>query len=209
MDTIGKPVAQPARSPVSAVASSALHALVLSVLLYHGRHWIAPIRYPGTAEGHNIVLSYLPGRAPVPAVAPPPKAQPVDTKSKLALKQPPQTTPTATSPNRNSPASEHPDSASGADALGSGNISIALAKYFPRPKPDLTKLPSGTKADIILDITIDENGRISDLKLIKGVEQSVDEVVIATVRQWTFNPANRDGQPVASEQEVRFHYEKG
>ncbi|WP_035348228.1 energy transducer TonB [Edaphobacter aggregans] len=207
MDTIGRPVAQPVRSPVSAAASFALHALVFSVLLYHGRHWIAPIRYPGTAQGHNIVLNYLPGRAP--AVAPPPRAQPIETKSTLALKKPEPTTPTQTSPNRNSPASDHPDSASGADALGSGNISIALAKYFPRPKPDLTKLPSGTRCDVILDITIDENGRISDLKLIKGVEQSVDEVVIATVRSWTFNPANRDGQPVASEQELRFHYEKG
>ena len=67
----------------------------------------------------------------------------------------------------------------------------------------------GSKADVILDITIDENGRISDLKLVQGIEQSIDETVIATVRQWTFNPANRDGQPVASEQELRFHYEKG
>jgi TonB family C-terminal domain len=70
-------------------------------------------------------------------------------------------------------------------------------------------MPRGSKADVILDITIDENGRISDLKLIQGIEQSIDETVIATVRQWTFNPANRDGQPVASEQELRFHYEKG
>jgi protein TonB len=209
METIGRPTPQPTRSPVAPAVSIAAHAAVMAVLLYHGRHWIAPTRYPGTAQGHNLVLSYLPGRAPTPAVAPPPKSQPLETKSKLALKKPEPTTPTQTSPNRNSPASDHPDSASGADALGSGNISIALAKYFPRPKPDLTKLPSGTKADIILDITIDENGRISDLKLVKGVEQSIDAFVIATVRQWTFNPANRDGQPIPSEQELRFHYEKG
>jgi protein TonB len=208
METIGKPVAQTNRSPASAAISIAAHVAVMTVLLYHSRHFIAPIRYPGTAQGHNIVLSFMPGRAPKPAVAPPPKAQPIEIKSKLALKKPEQTTPAQTSPNRNSPQSDHPDSASGADALGSGNINIALAKYFPRPKPDLARLPSGTKADVILDITIDENGRISDLKLIKGIEQSVDETVIATVRQWTFNPANRDGQPVASEQELRFHYEK-
>ena len=208
MDTIGKPVAQPNRSYASAAISLAAHFAVMTTLLYHSRHFIAPIRYPGTAQGHNLVLSYMPGRAPKPAVAPPPKAQPLEVKSKLAVKKPEQTTPTQTSPNRNSPQSDHPDSASGADALGSGNISIALAKYFPRPKPDLARLPSGTKADVILDITINENGRISDLKLIKGVERSIDETVIATVRQWTFNPANRDGQPVASEQELRFHYEK-
>ena len=209
MDTIGKPVAQPSRSRTGTAVSIAAHAAVIATLLYHGRHWVAPVRFPGTEHGHNLVLSYLPGRAPMPAVAPPPKAQPIEIKSKFALKQPAPTTPTQTSPNRNSPPSEHPDAASGADALGSGNINIALAKYFPRPKPDLAKMPRGTRADVILDITIDENGRISDLKLVQGIEQSIDETVIATVRQWTFNPANRDGQPVASEQELRFHYEKG
>ena len=119
------------------------------------------------------------------------------------------TKPETASPNRNSPASDHPDSASGADALGSGNISIALAKFFPRPKPDLSNLPSGTRGDVIVDVTIDESGRISDLKLVKGIEPTVDETVIATVRQWVFNPANRDGQPIASEQQILFHYEKG
>jgi protein TonB len=208
METIGKPAATPVRSYSSAVISTALHLAILATLGYHARHYVAPIRYPGTEQGHNIVLSYLPGRAPRPAIAPPPKAQPLEIQSKLALKQPLEKTPTATSPNRNSPQSEHPDSTSGADALGSGNISIALAKFFPRPKPDLTNMPRG-KADVILDITIDENGRISDLKLIQGIEKTIDETVIATVRQWTFNPASRDGQPVASEQELRFHYEKG
>jgi protein TonB len=70
-------------------------------------------------------------------------------------------------------------------------------------------LPSGTKGDVILDVVIDETGKISDLKLVKGIAQPIDETVIATVRQWTFNPASRDGQPVASEQELHFHYEKG
>jgi protein TonB len=209
METIGKPVAAPVRSYRTTVVSAVFHLLVFAVLVHHTRHWIAPIRYPGIANGHNLVLSYLPGRAPTPAVAPPPKAKPLEVKSKLALHEPEKLAPTQTSPNRNSPASDHPDSASGADALGSGNISIALAKYFPRPRPDLTNLPSGTKGDIILDITIDENGKISDLKLVKGIEHAVDETVIATVRQWTFNPANRDGQPIASEQELHFHYEKG
>jgi protein TonB len=209
METIGKPVATLARSRTAAIGSVVVHLAVFAVLIHHARHWIAPIRYPGTADGHNLVLSYMPGRAPKAAVAPPPKAKPLEVKSKLALHEPEKLIPTQTSPNRNSPASDHPDSASGADALGSGNISIALAKYFPRPRPDLSSLPSGTRGDVIIDVTIDESGRISELKLVKGIGPTVDETVIATVRQWVFNPANRDGQPIASEQELLFHYEKG
>jgi protein TonB len=209
MDTIGKPIATPIRSYRATTLSVAFHLVVFAVLIHNSRHWIAPIRYPGNEHGHNLMLSYLPGRAPKPAVAPPPKAQPLEVKSKLALHEPEKIAPTQTSPNKNSPASDHPDSASGADALGSGNINIAMAKYFPRPKPSLANMPSGTKGDVILDVTIDETGRISDLKLVKGIDPAVDETVIATVRQWTFDPASRDGQPIASERELLFHYEKG
>lgn len=211
MDTIGRPVAQPARSSASTIGSVALHALVLSALLYHGRHWIAPIRYPGTENGHLLLLTYLPGRAPMQALAPTIKTQPDKAKAQHSLPKPEKKQPAEqeTSPNTKSPVSDHPDSTSGADALGSGDISIALAKYFPRPKPDLSTMAPGTKGDIILDIVIDEKGKISDLKLVQGIEQKIDENVIATIRQWIFNPANRNGQPVASEQELRFHYEKG
>src|SRR5213082_3459643 len=149
MDTIGKPIAAPARSYTSTGVSLALHLLVFVFILHHSRRWVAPIRYPGNEHGHNLMLSYLPGRAPKSAIAPPPKAQPLEVKSKLALHEPEKVAPTQTSPNKNSPASDHPDSASGADALGSGNINIAMAKYFPRPKPSLANMPQGTKGDVV------------------------------------------------------------
>jgi protein TonB len=37
----------------------------------------------------------------------------------------------------------------------------------------------------------------------------VDESVLATVQTWTFKPATKDGKPVASEQQLLFHYERG
>jgi protein TonB len=215
METFGKPYAVPVRSRKSAISpvlgSIAAHLAVLGVLVYHGRHWVAPVLYPGTEHGHNIVLTYLPGRAPVQSLAPAPKAPTNVAKAEMNLPKPvkPEPKPEPASPNANSTPSDHPDSASGADALGSGNISIALVKYFPRPKPDLSPMVEGTKGDVVLDVTIDESGKVSDLKLVKGIERSIDETVIATIRQWTFNPANRDGHPIASEQELHFHYEKG
>jgi protein TonB len=210
METIGKPTPKPARSSAAAAASIIIHAAVMAALLYNGLHWIAPIRYPGTSRGHNIVLTYLPGRAPQQSLTPTAKTPPENAKSQLALPQPEKKQPAeqATSPNTKSPVSDHPDSSSGADALGSGNINIALPKHYPTPRPDLAVLPRGTKGDVIVDVVIDEAGKISDMKLVQGIEHSIDEKVMATIREWTFNPANRDGQPVASEQELRFHYEK-
>jgi protein TonB len=36
----------------------------------------------------------------------------------------------------------------------------------------------------------------------------VEQQVIATVQTWTFTPATRNGTPIASEQELLFHYER-
>jgi periplasmic protein TonB len=210
MDTIGRPVAAPSRTPKYAVASASLHLLLLAALVHQSASWVAPIRLPGSPHGTNLLLTYSPGRAPLQASVPNAKTQPRQAEATTPVPAPP--TPklkeTAASPNTSSPASAQPDSAAGADSLGSGNINIALVSYFPTPKPDLSTLPRGTKGDVILDIVIDTTGKIADIKMTSGLGHGIDENVIATVQQWTFHPATKDGQPVASEQELHFHYEK-
>ncbi|WP_433966961.1 energy transducer TonB [Tunturiibacter gelidiferens] len=210
MDTIGKPVTTARPTPNHAIASSLLHLLLIVVLVHQAGPWAAPIRLPGSPHGTNLLLTYSPGRAPLQTSAPNPKARPKRTESTTPLPSPPTQKPkdTPASPNTSSPASAAPDSAAGADSLGTGNINIALASYFPTPKPDLSVLPRGTKGDIILDIVIDPTGKIADIKMTSGLGHGIDENVIATVQQWTFHPATKDGQPVASEQELHFHYEK-
>ncbi len=211
MQTIGKPVPSP-QPPSKAVAIAAgMHLVLLLAVLHRSTPWIAPVRLPGTEQGHNLVLTYLPGRAPVATVTADRKTPPLLAEAKSPLPQlaTPKPQRVEPSPNTNSPASANPDSTSGADALGSGNINIALLSFFPAPKPDLSTLPHGTRGDVILDIVIDANGKISDLKITSGLGHGVDETVIATVQQWTFHPATRNGQPVASEQELHFHYERG
>lgn len=211
METIGKPIATPDRTPRHAVVSALLHLLVIVALVHQSASWVAPIRLPGSPRGTNLLLTYSPGKAPLQTSAPNPKTTPKQVESATPLPAPP--TPklkeAAASPNTTSPASAQPDSAAGADSLGSGNINIALVSYFPTPKPDLSALPRGTKGDVILDIVIDTTGKIADIKITSGLGHGIDENVIATVQQWTFHPATKDGQPVASEQELHFHYEKG
>jgi periplasmic protein TonB len=210
MDTIGKPVTPPRPTPNYAIASSLLHLLLIAVLVHQRASWVAPIRLPGSPHGTNLLLTYSPGKAPLQTSTPNPKTHPKQAESTTPLPTPPTQRPkeTTASPNTSSPASAQPDSAAGADSLGSGNIDIALVSYFPTPKPDLSALPRGTKGDVILDIVIDTTGKIADIKMTSGLGHGIDENVIATVQHWTFRPATKDGQPVASEQELHFHYEK-
>jgi protein TonB len=187
-----------------------LHLLLLAVLVHQRSSFIAPIRLPGNEHGTNLMVTYMPGRAPVQAATPNPKTEPrlAATNTPLPTPPSPKVDTNTSSPNTNSPATPNPDSTTGADSLGSGNINIARASYFPTPKPDLSVLPRGTKGDVILDVVIDTTGKIADIKMTSGLGHGIDETIIATVQLWTFHPATRDGQPVASEQELHFHYEK-
>jgi periplasmic protein TonB len=210
MDIFGQHLTVQRRTPNSAIASSLLHLLLIAALIHQRASWVAPIRLPGSPHGTNLLLTYSPGKAPLQTSTPNPKTSPKQAKSITPLPTPVTQKPkeTTASPNTTSPASAQPDSTAGADSLGSGNINIALVSYFPTPKPDLSTLPHGTKGDVILDIVIDTTGKIADIKITSGLGHGIDENVIATVQQWTFRPATKDGQPVASEQELHFHYEK-
>jgi protein TonB len=151
------------------------------------------------------MVTYMPGRAPIQASTPNPKALPQQAKADPPPKTQAEAEDKQSSPNTNSLASPNPDSPL---APTPGPKSTSLASYFPTPKPDLSTLPRGTKGDVILDIVIDTTGKIAGIKMTSGLGHGIDETIIATVQQWTFHPATRDGQPVASEQELHFHYEK-
>jgi TonB family protein len=75
------------------------------------------------------------------------------------------------------------------------------------PSPDLSSVdwPTGLEADIVVEVTIERDGSVVDMKLIQSVGRGVDERVIAAVRNWRFRPAILDGTPIASKHDVHFH----
>jgi periplasmic protein TonB len=166
---------------------------------------LTPYRLPGTARGVSMLTYYSPGSLHV-------------VTSKEPIKSPEKTRPApaihldlrASRPVQSEAAqSQTGIGMSAQSGLGEGDITIALESYFPYPTPDLSSLPHGTKGDVILNAVIDENGKISELTLLKGLGSPVDESVIATVQQWRYTPAMKKGVPVASERELHFHYERG
>lgn len=195
-----------------AVAASILVHLVaiglVAIALHHRPAWVAPYKLPGSPHGTNFVVAYLPDRAPEQSAAAK-KAELKPRENPLTPALPKRVAKAAAPAAANTQSSPNPNATSGADALGSGNITIALTSYFPPPHPDLSPLPPGTRGDVILMATIGTDGKISDLKLVSGLGYGVDETVIATVQQWVFHPALQDGRPVASQQELHFHYARG
>jgi periplasmic protein TonB len=188
-------------------ASVAVHVCVLGALLYVRSPELAPVERAGDATGHLLSLTYAPGMS-APAAA---------LQSQKAPPRKPVPTPTVPAPTPAQPevaaaptaATSSPNASSGVDALGDGDTTVALVVAHPSPKPDLSQLPSGTSGDVIVDVVIDKDGRIAKYTMMRGLGHGVDQTVLATIQQWTFQPATRNGVPVASEQELLFHYVRG
>jgi protein TonB len=168
-------------------ASLVLHVLLLAALIY-GFHGAANIRQQPRRNA-VVLVPYAPGHQA--AVQPPkPKIVPLD-KPKLAEKQP-----------------DPPPPSSGGDPCGEADVTVAMANFDPAPKPDLSTLPHGARGDVLIDIVIDEDGKVVNAQLDEGLGHGVDEAVIAVVETWTFTPATRAGKPVASKQQLLFHFER-
>jgi periplasmic protein TonB len=186
--------------------SVVLHAALL-IILFRSSHAIRIRAFlPGTPQGVHIDLSYLPGGAPPSAPKSTRKQVPAVAKQS-SLPLPHRLTPPAEAPASATPTSSPAAStASSNDALGSEDIQIALTTYSPSPKPDLSRLPHGTQGEVVLDVTIDPTGQVADLQILATLGYGVDGSVADTVRTWKFSPATRDGVPIASVQELHFHY---
>ena len=208
------------RDVCSGGVSTIIHLLVavafLGYLYRHPAHVVSPA---GTPTGRRIDLVYLPGRAQAATLHSVAKLK-VTAVAKLAPSAPvlptlpapalPHVASTAAAPATRyspSPPSDALDQTKGSNSWGSEDAQqIALTTYSPSPKPDLSVLPRGVQGDVIVDVTINSDGRIGDLTVLKTVGYGIEVSVVNTVRTWTFQPATRAGVPVASVQELLFHF---
>jgi protein TonB len=48
-----------------------------------------------------------------------------------------------------------------------------------------------------LEVTVDETGRVTNVRVLKGLGFGLDEAAVAAARQWTFKPATKCGKAVS------------
>lgn len=85
-------------------------------------------------------------------------------------------------------------------------IKPALPVVGPQPQVYTPYLPRGFEGDVIVEITIDEQGNIINKALIHGLGNGLDEQAIAVLQNWRFRPATKDGIAIPSKQDVYFHF---
>jgi protein TonB len=81
---------------------------------------------------------------------------------------------------------------------------LPLATLDPMIAAD--ELPPGFEGNIVIEVTIDEQGNVMETLVEQSISALVDAKVLAAVRSWRFRPATRNGVAIASKQDVYYHF---
>jgi protein TonB len=204
------------RWDLSLLVSLAVHVVALLVLTYHSKPvFVMPSDVALGTPGSSGSIVYLAPTGPERKQAPieKPKLQLVVTKKPAIV---PRQLPPDTHENEAGTETAKLDTtAQGGSLYGSRvpgspltghEIIPALPQVFPDPAVSRADLPPGVQGDVVVEVTIDEQGNVVELKLIRGIGYGIEDRVLSTLRRWHFRPASKDGTTIASQHIVTFHY---
>ena len=80
--------------------------------------------------------------------------------------------------------------------LGSG-ITPPKPIYHPDPKYVDKARREKINGVVVVEMIVTAEGRVRDVKVIKSLDPGLDKQAAAAVRTWKFEPATKDGKPVA------------
>jgi TonB family protein len=203
------------RGIASRTASIAAHGLLLFLILRPPHAiFVHPSGLAAGGRGQSTQLVYLSQPAAqdaltAPTAAKPQPAQPkpparARRRTEEQITTPPQPEATASSvrsPNAGSPF--------GSQAYGDTTgheVRPALPVVFPDPVVARSEIPDGVAGDVVVEVTIDALGNVTETRILKPFGYGIEDKVLAVLRNWRFRPATMDGRPIPSQQDVYFHF---
>jgi TonB family protein len=86
----------------------------------------------------------------------------------------------------------------GVPADAGGDVSRPVVIDSTRTPPDYPAAAqrAGLEGMVVVKAIIDEQGRVRDVHVLRGLGLGLDEAAVAAVRRWRFHPATRAGKPV-------------
>lgn len=92
--------------------------------------------------------------------------------------------------------------------FGAQDAEPAFPVYFPWPSvPDRSLLPAPERK-VIVEVTVSPLGDVTGEKLVQGMGNGLDQIVLNTVKGWHFHPATLNGTAVASVADLVFPFNR-
>jgi TonB family protein len=65
------------------------------------------------------------------------------------------------------------------------------------PSYDDRAMRAKTQGDVMVEVVILSDGTVGDARVTRSLDEGLDREALIAARHWLFQPATRDGQPVA------------
>jgi len=182
---------------ISLLASFLIHCAIVFLWLYRPPIFVQPSAVAWGAHGQSTDLIYFP-RTSAASKA---KTKKLHYRAKSKRKQ-------IEAPPENTIQSARAGAPDGSLATGPNSgieATPALPLIFPDPEIYPWQL-KGLQGDVIVEVTIDDKGNVTDTRLLQSLKGDIDNKVIAALKNWRFKPALVDGVAISSRQDVHFHF---
>jgi len=87
-----------------------------------------------------------------------------------------------------------------------GGVSAPRALNTPDPEYSEEARKAKYQGTVVLWLIVDQNGRPQQVKVARSLGMGLDQKAIEAVRKWTFEPAQKDGKPVAVQINVEVNF---
>lgn len=181
---------------VSLLVSFVVHCAIVFFWLDRAPIFVQPSSVAWGLHGQSDNLIYFPR----------PDTEPVAKTHRLQLKTKHQTT---KEPPKNTMESARAGAPGGSLFSGPATgieAKPALPLVFPDPVVYPGQLAKGVQGDVVVEVTIDEQGNVTETRILQSLQQDIDEKIISTLKGWRFRPATVDGLAISSRQDVHFHF---
>lgn len=202
----------PRRQPAVLGTSVVLHLVFLGWLLHSPAPiFVAPSYVVKGGGGTQMTQIYFGGKTGVTQAKPAPRVllPPTKAEKRFGLEPPP---PKKQEGNQTTASNRSGDIPGGSlyGSLSYGQLlglevrpALPIVSVDPAVDPDLLE---GMIGDVVVEITIDRDGNITEMSLLQSFRPAVDQIVLAALGKWHFLPATRNGTPIPSKQDVHYHF---
>lgn len=94
-----------------------------------------------------------------------------------------------------------PPPLAGGDPGQSVEPAVLISKVDPAYPPHAVRMQA--EGSVVLEVGIDETGRVTDVQVIRGLAFGLSEAAAEAVREWRYRPAQGPSGPIASRKTVR------
>ncbi len=208
------------RRPAGILLSVASHAALVLIAFLLTLHWgrVRPVYRDSRCCTAQLYWNATTGvsdsspasqvRHAIPSPVPVPRSSRIENPVRLRRPR----TPQHPAPAQNHLARSGTPSLQQQQTIGTGSgaddAEPAFPTFFPRPAVgDRTLLPT-VEQKIIVNVSISADGDVTDEKLVQGLGNSLDDLVLRTVKTWRFHPATLNGNNVASVEQLVFPFNR-